>query len=286
MDREYRLLLSQSQKERDNLARIRENQRRSRARRKEYLSELEDKWRQCEQTGVEATAEVQSAARLVLDENKRLRALLRLKGVSDIEMDAFELNGASNGGTYDTIPASLSLETILRSRKSCGSCGTSTSGQQSSLSSTSNSQGLSNLRQSSSLLQAPQSCAGRSNGSDPSELTQYPPRSSWANDGPVANLLPQSNPVSTHQHVAPSLTTDFGLLSTWEQEGASTTIPATSSTSCSCAEAIDMIHGMGGHVDSGLRRDLGCNENEPQCRASTSLVFEMLDRYQNSGIGS
>ncbi|CAF9943205.1 MAG: hypothetical protein ALECFALPRED_010837 [Alectoria fallacina] len=54
-------------------ARIRENQRRSRARRKEYLQELEQKLRKCEQAGVEASVDIQLAARKVAEENKRLR---------------------------------------------------------------------------------------------------------------------------------------------------------------------------------------------------------------------
>jgi len=52
-----------------HLDRVRDNQRRSRARRKEYLVELEDKFRQCEQLGVEASSEMQAAARAVLAEN-------------------------------------------------------------------------------------------------------------------------------------------------------------------------------------------------------------------------
>ncbi|KAK4924670.1 hypothetical protein LTR66_016448, partial [Elasticomyces elasticus] len=71
-----------------NLARIRDNQRRSRARRKEYLNELETKYRMCEQTGVEASAEIQAAARKVVDENRRLRQLLKDRGFSDADIDA------------------------------------------------------------------------------------------------------------------------------------------------------------------------------------------------------
>jgi hypothetical protein len=70
-----------------NLARIRDNQRRSRQRRKEYLQELETKYRVCEQTGVEATAEVQKSARKVIDENIRLRQLLKQHGISDAEIE-------------------------------------------------------------------------------------------------------------------------------------------------------------------------------------------------------
>lgn len=54
--------------------RIRENQRRSRARRKEYLQELEQKLRKCEQAGISASVDIQLAARGVAEQNKRLRA--------------------------------------------------------------------------------------------------------------------------------------------------------------------------------------------------------------------
>lgn len=72
-----------------NLARIRDNQRRSRARRKEYLQEIEGRLRECEQTGVEASTEIQAAARKVAVENQRLRLLLIKRGVSAEEINTF-----------------------------------------------------------------------------------------------------------------------------------------------------------------------------------------------------
>lgn len=54
-------------------ARVRDNQRRSRARRKEYLQELESKLRKCEASGVQASVDIQLAARSVSEENARLR---------------------------------------------------------------------------------------------------------------------------------------------------------------------------------------------------------------------
>jgi len=66
-----------------NLARIRDNQRRSRARRREYLQELEQRLRVYELQGVEASAEVQLAARRVAEENRQLRGLLNRHGFSD-----------------------------------------------------------------------------------------------------------------------------------------------------------------------------------------------------------
>jgi hypothetical protein len=81
--------------EKANLARIRDNQRRSRARRKEYLQELEARLRQCELQGIEASSEIQHAARKVVDENKKLRVLLSRYGVSDDNIEGF-LHGTAS----------------------------------------------------------------------------------------------------------------------------------------------------------------------------------------------
>ncbi|KAM3440237.1 hypothetical protein MY4824_002226 [Beauveria thailandica] len=80
------LLVSQ---QKANLARIRDNQRRSRARRREYLQELEHRLRLCELQGIEATAEVQIAARRVADENRQLRQLLNEHGFSEEYINRF-----------------------------------------------------------------------------------------------------------------------------------------------------------------------------------------------------
>lgn len=79
-----------------DLARIRDNQRRSRARRKEYLQELESKFRICERTGAEASSEIQAAARVVAEENKRLRLLLKQHGVRDPNVEEGQSNQAAN----------------------------------------------------------------------------------------------------------------------------------------------------------------------------------------------
>lgn len=64
-------------------ARLRENKRRSRARQKEYVEDLEKRCRETEQRQVAATIEVQVAARKVAEENRRLRELLRRVGVPE-----------------------------------------------------------------------------------------------------------------------------------------------------------------------------------------------------------
>ncbi|CAD0089185.1 unnamed protein product [Aureobasidium vineae] len=91
-----------------------DNQRRSRARRKEYLQELETKYRSCEAIGAEASQEIQSAARKVLEENKRLRRLLRQQGFSDTDID-----GPEHDEFASSPSAAEMLDVMLVTRKPC-----------------------------------------------------------------------------------------------------------------------------------------------------------------------
>ncbi|KAK2044443.1 hypothetical protein LZ31DRAFT_284781 [Colletotrichum somersetense] len=70
-------------------SRIRDNQRRSRARKKEYVLEIEQKLRECQSQGVEASAEVQQAARRVANENHKLRQLLHTLGLDDRQIEQY-----------------------------------------------------------------------------------------------------------------------------------------------------------------------------------------------------
>ncbi|KAM5344779.1 hypothetical protein ACJ41O_010641 [Fusarium nematophilum] len=69
--------------------RIRDNQRRSRARHKEYVEGLQKKLQDFERRGVEATLQMQQAARNVAVENSRLKILLGYHGVTNEEIDKF-----------------------------------------------------------------------------------------------------------------------------------------------------------------------------------------------------
>jgi len=69
--------------------RVRENQRRSRTRRKELIDELQQRLRGYERKEVQATVAMQLAARRVAWENAQLRDLLSEKGVSTEEIKVF-----------------------------------------------------------------------------------------------------------------------------------------------------------------------------------------------------
>lgn len=78
---------SQSEKRLQNLARIRDNQRRSRARRKDELTRLEIGIRQFEADRLEMNKSVQSAINTVNEENKRLGQVLCQHGFNANSVD-------------------------------------------------------------------------------------------------------------------------------------------------------------------------------------------------------
>jgi len=73
---------------------VRDNQRRSRARRREYIAELERKIHECEKNGVPIRSVVPQNTIIQLEnENKKLRELLASVGVEQALVDAHLNNG-------------------------------------------------------------------------------------------------------------------------------------------------------------------------------------------------
>lgn len=101
-------------------SRIRDNQRRSRARQKEYIHELEEKVQACERLGVQASLEIQQAARNVLEENKRLRALLLSR---DLDGGGLEGGGGGGVGKLSLSSEAIYLQEKLERQGSCSSVG-------------------------------------------------------------------------------------------------------------------------------------------------------------------
>ncbi|KAF2125093.1 hypothetical protein P153DRAFT_400586 [Dothidotthia symphoricarpi CBS 119687] len=89
-----------SKNSKDDLTRIRDNQRRSRTRRKELVQDLQARVHAFEARGVAATQEMQRAARKVAVENGRLRELLARRGVGRGEVEGYlrGCEGVGEGG--------------------------------------------------------------------------------------------------------------------------------------------------------------------------------------------
>ena len=77
---------------------------------------METKWRACVRKGIQASTEIQAAARSVETENKQLRTLLMAKGVSKSEIDG---QVAGYDGSSDATTASACLSRILNQKRSC-----------------------------------------------------------------------------------------------------------------------------------------------------------------------
>ncbi|KAJ5797118.1 uncharacterized protein N7518_005658 [Penicillium psychrosexuale] len=91
-------------------ARIRENQRRSRTRRKEYIQQLEQRVRSFEKLGIAATQDVQKAGRKVAAENVSLRSLLMTHGVTEKQIeDYLESQRQPTNSTLSQCPLVVSL---------------------------------------------------------------------------------------------------------------------------------------------------------------------------------
>ncbi|KAL8406221.1 hypothetical protein RB596_004891 [Gaeumannomyces avenae] len=89
----------------DAATRVRDNQRASRARRRELLESLQRRVADYERQGAQATLEMQQAARTVAVENRRLRELLAAYGVPQAEVDEYARTGVSgNVPTEGALP--------------------------------------------------------------------------------------------------------------------------------------------------------------------------------------
>ncbi|SPO04110.1 uncharacterized protein DNG_06793 [Cephalotrichum gorgonifer] len=86
------------------VTRNRDHQRRSRARRREYMEDLQQRLQQYERRGVEASLEMQQASRAVVLENQMLRGLLHARGVSQEEIDVYRQLFSGVGRDAETIP--------------------------------------------------------------------------------------------------------------------------------------------------------------------------------------
>ncbi|EFQ34279.1 uncharacterized protein GLRG_09423 [Colletotrichum graminicola M1.001] len=96
-----------------NAIRIRDNQRRSRARHKEFVDELQRKVQEYEKRGIEASLQMQKAARDVAIENSRLRALLASRGVSSDQVDAYLRSFDDDPKSSSAISINTTLAPIL-----------------------------------------------------------------------------------------------------------------------------------------------------------------------------
>jgi hypothetical protein len=108
------LIIDISVQDADRALRLRENKRRNRQRQKDYTAELRSKLQQLQSEGIKATQEVQLSARRVVEDNLRLKALLRFKGVDDHTINTWTPEGDISNNP--TVKMESGIMTVCRIR--------------------------------------------------------------------------------------------------------------------------------------------------------------------------
>lgn len=257
--------------------RIRNNQRRSRARRKEYIDDLEQRLRRFERQGVEATTEVQTAARKVARENALLRGLLVANGVSNSEIDDY-LRGKSYNP--DIIPPPIKAP-ISGSEAGSGSVIPLASTQQPWIRGPC-SPGGNCCGQQSNVSPEPAKLNERSNQVLP-QLATEPRKSSCC---APSNKIGASIDPKMGQLALPRPVQNIGKApepcASGAINGASVTEMPTSQNlmddESTCEAAANIIASMRGHGDTEkVLAELGCSPNQ-SCTVKNITIFELLDR--------
>lgn len=232
--------------------------------------------------GIEASAEIQGAARRVLDENRRLRALLHERGVSDTEI--LLAMGVPNDRPYDQMSASSSLGVMLERRIACNgpACtGSPITGHSSVVRMSSHPPAVPSLS-----IPVPRSAALSSNDSpSPNSMASsmdtppaFPGSSFY--ESPIS---PAPEIVKT-EDVPPYNPYEESFNNSWTayQNGAHyVSDPVSFYNASSCVDAANIIRTMRGTVGPELENDLGCRVPGQDCYVNNAMVFNVMDKYAN-----
>ncbi|MCJ1259091.1 hypothetical protein MMC24_006926 [Lignoscripta atroalba] len=248
-----------------NLARVRDNQRRSRARRKEYLQDLEDKYRNCELLGAEAASEIQTAARRVAEENKRLRALLRARGVSDDEIDGH----LEKSFGEPVVSTARSLDAMLSTRKPCGGRKPGASCQPSE---------SSPMRLETFNVAGAQSYVPQPQPTPPMSFPIL--EHSHTQPGSSVGSYPSSNTSELESHFHMNNATDWTTVGQFDFSGVST-----DADTSSCNFAATLLTSMRGDISADqVKMELGCAPGS-DCKIANATLFNAMDRYSEQPLG-
>ena len=242
--------------------RARENQRLSRSRRKQYLQELETRYRICELLGAKASVEMQSAARRVAEENESLRTLLRAKGVDNEEIDTHLLNSIASASFPSATQMLVGSRPCFRQRD-----------QPSGVSIVSGECTASPVDFRRTGLEDQGTSTSRISPLLPSHLLeeQIPEQDILAN-----NSMPGS-PSSTQLVIDERGQQLMSTEQLWKEHAAP-------GTTTSCNLAITIIIGANSDIsESQARLDLGCGMLA-DCIVENSTLLELLDKYSAKSV--
>ena len=253
---------------------------RSRARRKEYMHELEAKLRSYEQIGIEASSEIQTAARRVLHENQKLRSLLHGRGVSESEILAALEDMSDRRYEHDT--AASRLHAMLERRVNTNVVSSTSSPIPSYT------RAASIPRQKPPVPPVtipPTRPTALSYNDSPSpgsmvSTMSTPPPASYPATLYTTPMTPSAAQIKS-EHVQYDYPYDqpYGNAWAYSSDGNYTAEPVSYYNSSSCVDAANIIRTMRVGVGPGLEADLGCHASDRRCYVNDATVFSAMDRY-------
>ncbi|KAH8904071.1 hypothetical protein BR93DRAFT_162054 [Coniochaeta sp. PMI_546] len=221
--------------------RARDNQRSSRARRKELLNDLQRRVDAYERSGVQATLEMQQAARRVAWENVKLRALLMKKGVAEAEVEDWL------HGNHEAVGDRMAGE----ARMDSAPC-------------------TARVSVTALLNEEPLTPAASSYHPGPLSVSSSTSRASTLRSG-------QSSAPPDEDHTSTSSASLQGDGENFPSLAERVAACCTSGTETSCEVAAAILASMQGHGDtSRARAALGCN-GPSECTVKNTRVLELLD---------
>lgn len=257
---------------------------RSRARRKEYLHELEAKLRSYEQIGIEASSEIQYAARKVLEENRKLRSLLHGRGVSEAEIIA-ALESTSDRH-YKHTSAATRLHAMLESRVNTNTASSTSSPLPSYTRADSLSQHVPSVPHATIPSARPTALSCNDSPSPRSVVSSMgtPPPASYPAMHYTTPMTPSAVQIKS-EHVQYDYPYEQTYSSAWAYSSdCNYTAEPTSyyNNTSSCVDAANIIRTMRSGVGPELEVDLGCHTSDRHCYVDNATVFNMMDRYSQN----
>ena len=238
-----------------------------------------------------ASAEIQTAARKVVDENKRLRQLLKQRGLSDAEIDGLPANTSENPA-YST--SATALEGMLDLKKPCrsssGDVGTTPGGHYLPPPLTSQQTLQSGSReQSAPTSVSPDTMHGEIASLHSSIASAAP--TIHATQPPFEALPATFSAASeTTYQTLPDDGTPFSEVLDWSDlfppsrpspEHMKTTSQLSPTEYSSCYAAADAIRRVNPDLGCELEEALGCC-NGSECEVANNQVFNTMERYMDT----
>lgn len=236
--------------------------------------------RGCEQMGIEASAEIQIAARKVLEENRKLRLLLHERGISEAEI--VTAMGCPSHQPYEHVSAAPALSAMLERRIACN--GPSYVDSPISTASSISKMGHNTPAGPPLCIPVQRTTALSSNDSpSPHSIVSSMDTPPDFQGTPFYGVSMTPAPEIKTEDNAPYIPYDQPFTNSWTYANDVQYVadPTSYYNKSSCVDAANIIRTMRSDVGPELEVDLGCRAPGQDCYVNNAVVFNIMDKYGN-----